>query len=406
MSISFNGKPFKAGDFEKSINKAILEGLQNLLREKLATIRHPETGEFPVMVLYGDNIENLRAHLEGSPELIEIIKKRLNEDEEFSDVKDMIDFPEPVENPKAFLSYGTEDKKLVGRIAVYLQNNGIDTWWDEWCIDTGDSLRRKIEEGLEGCTHFVVLLTETSIQKEWVNEEIDAALVKKINNECRFLPLRYNLDISKLSPLLKSRYCPEISDDEKDISSLVNEIYGVNKKPPLGQAPNVVSEARTTNTGYSAAATQVAKIFVERSPQALSMDVQMTIEELEKLTGFHRDDVVDALHELSNFIKQSHDHVLPQDELYVVFDKYWRDWTPSEDALRLATDLVNDDSFPTTVSEMAELYGWEPRRINVAIAYLMNRNLIGFSKVLGSQPWILAWIDKTDDTRRFVKGRV
>ena len=33
---------------------------------------------------------------------------------------------------------------------------GIDVWYDNWEIGYGDSLRRKMEEGLSECTHFVV----------------------------------------------------------------------------------------------------------------------------------------------------------------------------------------------------------------------------------------------------------
>ena len=73
--------------------------------------------------------------------------------------------------PRVFLSYTSDDIELARRIAESLHGNGIDTWWDKWRISTGDSLRQKIDEGLSGCTHFLVLLTPQSIDKPWVNQE-------------------------------------------------------------------------------------------------------------------------------------------------------------------------------------------------------------------------------------------
>src|SRR3546814_5313470 len=50
-------------------------------------------------------------------------------------------------------------------IARALMDAGIDTWWDGWSIAAGDSIRRKLDEGLANCTHFLVLLTPISIAK-------------------------------------------------------------------------------------------------------------------------------------------------------------------------------------------------------------------------------------------------
>ena len=38
--------------------------------------------------------------------------------------------------PKVFLSFAFDDQPLAKRIAHTLQANGIDTWWEEWCIAT------------------------------------------------------------------------------------------------------------------------------------------------------------------------------------------------------------------------------------------------------------------------------
>jgi hypothetical protein len=68
--------------------------------------------------------------------------------------------------------------------------------------------------------------------------------------------------------------------------------------------------------------------------------------------------------------------------------------------------MVNDDGFPNEPFRMAERLGWSARQFNPALAYLVARGLVadirgaftndGFSAII---------VNKTDATRRFVKGR-
>ena len=96
---------------------------------------------------------------------------------------------------------------------------------------------------------------------------------------------------------------------------------------------------------------------------------------------------------------------MPKDELFASFDQFWKEWNPAEDARRLAADLVNDKTFPRMLPEIGERYGWEARRLNPAVAYLINRQLVSASKVIGAQPWLTRDIEDTADTRRFVRNR-
>jgi hypothetical protein len=157
--------------------------------------------------------------------------------------------------------------------------------------------------------------------------------------------------------------------------------------------------------GQSARGT-VAKVFIETSETALFGDPQLTVADLVKRTSLSEDDVRDALHELRAVFTVSHDRALPKDELFVIFDKHFMPWDPTADALTLAADLVNDASFPGNTPDIAVRYDWLPRRLNPAIAFLVNRALIMDSKAIGTAPWITAWVQKkAEATRRFVKSR-
>ncbi len=114
-----------------------------------------------------------------------------------------------------FICHASEDKDsfvrplrlLVGSQKIS-SSKEFDTFFDQWEIAPGDSIRQKIDAGLAGCTHFFVLLTLQSLPKPWVNAEIDAAFIRKLEGQCKFIPLRQNLSVDALPPLLKALYSP------------------------------------------------------------------------------------------------------------------------------------------------------------------------------------------------------
>lgn len=402
IKLRLNGKPFNPKTFQDTIMKQVMEEAAEQLREKVSAIRHPETGEFPTIVVTATSLDDMKLHIEGSPELLALVNKRLGINEEEIEGSDL---PTETSVPKVFLSYTWDDTDLAKQIAETLMANGIDTWWDKWCISAGDSFRQKIDEGLEGCTHFLVLLTPNSLSKPWVNQEMDAGLMRKLNAKSKFIPVRYQVSPAQLPALLTGMLSPEIVNPEADIQQLINDIHGISKKPSLGSMPAAAYNS-VQKTGYSPAANTIAKIFVEDSKTARKFDPQMSLARLIELTGLTKDDVVDAIHELSGMVTMRfEDLIYPENRLFTTFDSFWMDWVPADDALKLAADMLNDSNFPTNPAEVAKRYQWSQRRLNPAIAYLADRNLIKSLATVASGNWVSACILKNDETRRFVKSR-
>ncbi|PZW40839.1 TIR domain-containing protein [Humitalea rosea] len=406
--LTFNGKPFNPKDFEETMLRAVRDKVAAQVQASVGAIRDPDNGEFPTVVTSIDEEGNIVVRIEGSPTVLAVVERRLakaGEEEEEEDVSGKAEV-EPLV-PKVFLSYGGEDRELAERIARALMDAGIDTWWAGWSIGAGDSLPQKINEGLGDCTHFVVLLTRTSVMKPWVKHEIDAGLMRRISAQARFIPLRHKLPADELPPLLRPLMSPAVDDPPSDIQQLINDIHGIVRKPVLGKPP--AAKMGPLHEEYSAAANTVAKVFVERSETALFTDPEISLEELIAVTGLTRDDVVDAAHELREVLNESssigQDSYYPTEEMFVRFDGKFGEWNPAHDALRLATDLVNDGAFPAAVEAIAERYGWSARRLNPALAYLMNRKLIDARSGIGHAPWAAAWVQKTDTTRRFARSR-
>jgi hypothetical protein len=398
--FEFNGKKINATDLTSRFLDNATQQVKQEFGERFRSNRHPKSGEFPTVVVYGNSLSDLSLKIEGSEELIEHIKSKLPEEETTH-----VNFVarRKILTPKVFLSFGWEDHDLAGKIANELMRQGIDTWWADWEIKAGDSIRRRIDEGLGRCTHFLVLLSPNSINKPWVKEEMDAGFTRMLDDSCTFLPLRYNLSHEQLPPLLKGRLSPEVSDDLK-LTQVINDIHGISRKPPLGKSP---IDQNLPDTGFSVAATTIAKVFCAESEHGSSNDPSFSMEELMEKTGLSKDDAVDALYELRNFIKDDHYSVIPDKELFVEFDKAFMEWDPEKDALRIASSLINDTNFPTSVPQIAEKFGWSSRRMNPALNYLTGREICRDTDICGCYPWEQPYLQesKTGSIRRFVKSR-
>lgn len=308
--------------------------------------------------------------------------------------------------PKVFLSFAFEDMALAGKIAHTLQAGGVDTWWAEWCISAGDSIRQRIDNGLEGCTHFVVLLTPNSIEKPWVNAEIDAGLIRKLSQSARFIPLRSGLPASALPPLLQGMLSPELDPNYFDLAQLISDIHGLSRKPPLGPLPAVRQvPAVSASTGFSVAAMAVARLFVLQSKHGKPYDPVFTLPALATELQLTEEDAQDAVCELHPFLRNYRDEIIsPEDSLFVVFDQLWLPWSSEKDALQLASGLVNDPDFPKEQEKIADYFEWPARRLNPAISYLAHRGLIIFLTSKRGDQWNYSFIMKNDETRRFVKN--
>ncbi len=400
FEIKMNGRKINPKDLAKELEKAVVNQAKQAIKEKVGTIRHPETGEFINVVSSGNTLKDMKVKVEGSPELIELAKERLGilKSEELMNTE--------VKKPNVFLSYASEDLELAKYLAETLMSKGIDVWWAEWEMKSGDSIRQKIDSGISGCTHFLVLLTPTSITKPWVNQEIDAGFFVTLTaKQCKFIPLRSGIAVAALPPLLGARVASEIVEVGQDMSQLVNDIYDITKKPAIGPEPEIVKNSVVTNTGYSPAANAVAKYFVENSEHGLFADPQISVEDLAKVTGMTLEDTEDALYELSGYVRESIRHVLVESSIFPKFDGYWKPWKPKEDAMQLAVAILNDKNFPTNLQKISELYSWPPRRLNSAISYLFSIDAIADNRVIGCAPYITQWIQPKDGLRRFVKSR-
>lgn len=81
---------------------------------------------------------------------------------------------------QVFLSYASEDSAVAHQIANELSRRGVRVWYDQFELDTGDSIAQAIEEAIHSSDYLVVLLSPNSAKSQWVQAELAAALQREL----------------------------------------------------------------------------------------------------------------------------------------------------------------------------------------------------------------------------------
>ena len=130
-----------------------------------------------------------------------------------------------------FVSHATEDKEEVARpLANALMEAGLHVWYDEFELQIGDSLRRKIDFGLARSRFGIVVLSPSFFAKKWPQYELDGLVTMEMTGEQTILPLWHRLtkdDVIRESPSLADKIARSTS--EFTIEQIADEITDVVK---------------------------------------------------------------------------------------------------------------------------------------------------------------------------------
>jgi hypothetical protein len=129
-----------------------------------------------------------------------------------------------------YIYHVSEDKDYPARsLSKLLQTQGLRVSIDNQELTIGDSLRRKIDDGLANSRFGIVILSKNFFKKEWPQKELDA-LVSREDGKDKFIFLIWDRvthsDIRKFSPLLADKAAYRLDDG---IKIVVREILKVLK---------------------------------------------------------------------------------------------------------------------------------------------------------------------------------
>jgi hypothetical protein len=99
-----------------------------------------------------------------------------------------------------FISHATEDKPGVVRpLAHALRSRDVDVWYDEFELRIGDSLRRKIDNGIARSRFGLVVLSPAFFAKNWPQYELDGLVALDVNSGgSRLLPIWHEVTKDEL----------------------------------------------------------------------------------------------------------------------------------------------------------------------------------------------------------------
>lgn len=314
--------------------------------------------------------------------------------------------------PTAFLSYSHTDRELAEKIATGLRAGGVETFFDQWDIQAGDSIIQRIfSEGLARADVFLVLLSVNSVQSRWVQTELDVAMIKRIEGTTRVIPLR--ADDSDVPEALRalSRVDLSVGFDEA-MRKLLSDIYGLRGGPPVGEAPEFVKRSLRSVGGLSGFGTALGVRLMNSGKYDIGNEEEFTAEDLAAELGFEPTEINDAIEELERLgLVKTHNvlgtapynykWVTPTYALFLHFKDAGMAYDPEEDIKAVANTIASQNRMieGQTIRETTKL---PPLRINRAVEYLDDYGIVKALKMVGTAPFSFGAVQATGATRRFV----
>jgi hypothetical protein len=90
-----------------------------------------------------------------------------------------------------FVSYSTRDQVFCDRLYVNLQEHRVRCWYAPKDLKTGDRFRQEIEDAISLHDKLLVILSEHSVNSDWVQEEVESCFERERRQERNILfPIR------------------------------------------------------------------------------------------------------------------------------------------------------------------------------------------------------------------------
>lgn len=85
----------------------------------------------------------------------------------------------PIEYYSCFISYSSKDNTLARRLYADLQSSNVRCWFAPEDLKWGQRIRTGIDEAIRLHDKLLLILSESSIESEWVEKEVETAFEKE-----------------------------------------------------------------------------------------------------------------------------------------------------------------------------------------------------------------------------------
>lgn len=192
----------------------------------------PRNGHWHVAVDYGGYSGRGRASVRVLPGPLPAGRTLSSGNPDLAAIADNI--AELVDHPDSgvidvFISHASEDKDDIARpLAEALRERDLEVWYDEYQLRVGDSLRRKIDDGLRRSRFGIVILSEAFFRKGWPQYELDGLVTLSVTGKQVLLPIWHQISAEQVidhSPSLADRVALRTSDHSvEEIADQIAEV--------------------------------------------------------------------------------------------------------------------------------------------------------------------------------------
>ena len=129
-----------------------------------------------------------------------------------------------------FISHASEDKDFVRPFAEALRETHLSVWYDEFELRVGDSLRRKIDEGLGQSRYGIVVLSHSFFAKNWPQQELDGLMSREIAGTKVILPVWHKIsfeEVRQYSPMLSGLVAAKSDQGVHSVVRTLREAMGL-----------------------------------------------------------------------------------------------------------------------------------------------------------------------------------
>ncbi len=118
-----------------------------------------------------------------------------------------LEMPLPV-----FISYSHNDADFAEELASNLVRGNVQVWIDRWELHVGDSILTRIQEAIGGASALIVILSQSSVESEWCKKELNAGLVRELD-EKRVVVLPVLVDDCEIPLFLRDKFYADMRTD-------------------------------------------------------------------------------------------------------------------------------------------------------------------------------------------------
>lgn len=96
-----------------------------------------------------------------------------------------------IEYYSCFISYSSKNEDFAVRLHSDLQNNNVRCWYAPEDMKIGDKLRSTIDQAIRVYEKLLLIMSESSVANQWVEQEVETALARERREKCLVLfPVR------------------------------------------------------------------------------------------------------------------------------------------------------------------------------------------------------------------------